>query len=271
MHRKVCCAGCSASRTGAVAEPATGPQPGSSAIYLIAMISILVWPGAVFGQNFVATPAPFFLTGPTRLDPAWRENGLPPDKAVPRTRFEPAALDGQTVLRIATDRSYGVLSHDGPAGGSLLSWRWRLERGLPQADITQRSGDDAALKVCLFFDQPMQDIPLLQRATLLLARRSTGQALPAATLCYLWDSRLQPGTSGHNPYTSRVRYLVLDGPASPPGQWVGHRRRVADDFARLFGAESAQTPPLLGLAVGADSDNTGGQSLAYIDALRWNP
>lgn len=226
---------------------------------------------AVFGQQDRATLPPFALAGQSGLNPAWRDNGLPPDKAVPRTRFEPVVLDGQPVLRIATDRSYGVLTHDGPAAGSRLSWRWRLERGLAQADITRRSGDDAALKVCLFFDQPLQDIPLLQRAALLLARRSTGQALPAATLCYLWDNRLDAGTTGHNPYTSRVRYLVLDGPASPLGQWVAHQRHVADDFARLFGTESARTPPLLAVAVGADSDNTAGHSLAYLDALRWNP
>jgi hypothetical protein len=68
-----------------------------------------------------------------------------------------------------------------------------------------------------------------------------------------------------------VRYLVLDGPASPSGQWVTQRRNVAEDFARLFGQESRSTPAVIAVAVGADSDNTGGQSLAYLTQLRWNP
>ena len=65
--------------------------------------------------------------------------------------------------------------------------------------------------------------------------------------------------------------VVLDGPASPNGQWVTQRRNVAEDFARLFGQESRSTPPVIAVAVGADSDNTGGQSLAYLTQLRWNP
>jgi hypothetical protein len=46
---------------------------------------------------------------------------------------------------------------------------------------------------------------------------------------------------------------------------------VTEDFARLFGQESRSTPPVIAVAVGADSDNTGGQSLAYLTQMRWNP
>ncbi len=226
------------------------------------------WPSAVFSQNL----APFVAAAGVALHPAWVASGLPADKGVPRSRFSLVPLAGDTVLELTTNASYGVLSHAwaGPAP-QYLSWRWRLERGLPQADIATKPGDDAALKVCVMFDQPLADIPFGQRAALSLARAVTGQALPAATLCYLWDSRYPAGSSGANPYSARVRYLVLDGPASPSGQWVTQRRNVAEDFARLFGQESRSTPPVIAVAVGADSDNTGGQSLAYLTQLRWNP
>jgi hypothetical protein len=238
------------------------------AIFLIAITSITTGSSAVFSQNL----APFAAPGVGTLHPAWVASGLPADKGVPRSRFGLVPLGGETVLELASNASYGVLSHAwaGPAP-QQLSWRWRLERGLPQADIATKAGDDAALKVCVFFDQPLADIPFSQRAALSLARAVTGQALPAATLCYLWDSRYPAGSSGANPYSARVRYLVLDGPASPTGQWVTQRRHVGEDFARLFGQESRSTPPVLAVAVGADSDNTGGQSLAYLTQLRWNP
>ena len=238
------------------------------AIILIATTLISTWPEAVFSQNL----ALFSEAGASTLHPAWAASGLPADKGIPRSRFSLVPLAGETVLALATDKSYGVLSHGwaGPAPAHL-SWRWRLERGLPQADIATKPGDDAALKVCVMFDQPLADIPFGQRTALQLARAVTGQPLPAATLCYLWDSRYPAGNSGANPYSARVRYLVLDGPASPTGQWVAQRRNVAEDFARLFGQESRSTPPVLAVAVGADSDNTGGQSLAYLTQLRWSP
>ena len=239
-----------------------------NAVYWIATALVCTWPGAALSQNL----APFDAAAGVALHPAWVASGLPADKGVPRSRFSLVPLEGETVLELTTNGSYGVISHAwaGPAPRHL-SWRWRLERGLPQADIATKPGDDAALKVCVMFDQPLADIPFGQRAALSLARAVTGQALPAATLCYLWDSRYPAGSSGANPYSARVRYLVLDGPASPSGQWVTQRRNVAEDFARLFGQESASTPPLLAVAVGADSDNTGGQSLAYLTQLRLNP
>lgn len=238
------------------------------AIYFIATTLISTWPGAAFSQNL----APFDAAAGVALHPTWVVSGLPADKAVPRSRFSLVPLAGDTVLELSTNASYGVISHAwaGPVP-RYLSWRWRLERGLPQADIATKPGDDAALKVCVMFDQPLADIPFGQRAALSLARAVTGQALPAATLCYLWDSRYPAGSSGANPYSARVRYLVLDGPASPSGQWVTQRRNVAEDFDRLFGQESRSTPPVIAVAVGADSDNTGGQSLAYLTQLRWNP
>ena len=119
------------------------------------------------------------------------------------------------------------------------------------------------------FDQPLADIPLLQRAALALARTATGQAVPNATVCYVWDQRYPAGTSGANPYSARVRYLVLDG--AQINQWTTQRRRVSEDFQRLFGFESPVTPPVITVAVGADSDNTQGHSVAYVSQLRWLP
>lgn len=239
-----------------------------NAVYWIATALVCTWPGAALSQNL----APFDAAAGVALHPAWVASGLPADKGVPRSRFSLVPLAGETVLELTTNASYGVISHAwaGPAPRHL-SWRWRLERGLPQADIATKPGDDAALKVCVMFDQPLADIPFGQRAALSLARAVTGQALPAATLCYLWDSRYPAGSAGANPYSARVRYLVLDGPASPNSQWVPQRRNVAEDFARLFGQETRSTPPVIAVAVGADSDNTGDQSLAYLTQLRWNP
>jgi len=140
---------------------------------------------------------------------------------------------------------------------------------MPKADIATKAGDDAALKVCVMFRQPLEDIPFFQRTALALARAATGQDIPSATLCYLWDSRYPAGTRGANPYSARLRYMVINGAETPPGQWQQQRRRIAADFATLFGTESATLPPIMAVAVGADSDNTQSNSVAYVTQLRW--
>lgn len=241
---------------------------------VLAAISLLGATVIGFPQN--ASPsepaqlAPFGSVG--ELSHAWRVHGLPTNRAKPVTRFEVGTLAGETVLQVSTDKSYGLLAHvwHGPTPAQL-EWRWRVDQPLTQTDIRTRAGDDAALKVCVLFDQPLSDIPLLQRAALGLARARSGQDLPSATLCYVWDPVYPAGSSGANPYSSRVRYFVIDGQGTPLGQWSTQRRRVAEDFQRLFGMESPITPPVLAVVVGADSDNTQGQSVAYVSQLRWLP
>jgi hypothetical protein len=262
-----------------------------NAIYFVAFYALLTCTFDCFSQNLPAGPrgdpapaasapravaepaqlAPFGLGAGNSLNPLWQLTTLPGNK-VPATHFEWTRVGDAAALKLTTDQSYGVLTHrwSGQAP-SELAWQWRLDQPLSQADITTKSGDDAALKVCVMFRQPLADIPLFQRAALALARSATGQDIPNATLCYLWDSRYPAGTSGVNPYTGRVRYLVLNGVEAKTGQWLSQQRRIADDFARLFGAESPVMPPVIAIAVGADSDNTQGASVAYLSQLRWIP
>lgn len=213
--------------------------------------------------------APFGVVGAPALTPIWHFTGL---LAKPHTRFDMVTLDGEPTLQVSTDNSYGAIAHpwNGPPP-TQLEWRWRVDQPLLRTDIRTKAGDDAALKVCVMFDQPRADIPLLQRAGLALARAASGQEIPNATLCYVWDSHYPAGTSGTNPFSARVRYIVLDGRDAPLAHWRTQRRRVADDFQLLFGQETPITPPVVAVAVGADSDNTHDQSRAYLSQLHWLP
>ena len=251
---------------------------GNFAMYLICACALITPVSGVFAQNSgfgdLSKPplalSPFGVTANATLNPAWHLSGLPGQQAAPVTRFEFNSLAGEPALQLTTHKSYGVLAHDwsGPTTAEL-TWRWRVDQPLEQADLAIKKGDDAAVKVCVMFDQPLADIPVLQRAALALARAATGQAVPNATVCYVWDQRYPAGTSGANPYSARVRYMVLDG--ARLNQWTTQRRRVSEDFQRLFGSESAVTPPVTTVAVGADSDNTQGHSVAYVSQLRWLP
>lgn len=233
----------------------------------------LLLPALSAAQVAAPTPLPpFSVAGSAQIQPGWQVSGLPAKYAVTTTRFEPVTMGSDTVLKVQSERSYGTLVHAwrGPAPAAL-QWRWRVDQPVRDANIATKAGDDSALKVCVMFDQPLADMPFVQRQTLRLAQAASDTPLPPATLCYLWDNRHPAGTLVRNPYTPRVRYLVLQGPESPTGQWQNQRRNPAQDFLKAFGDESPAAPPVLAVAVGADSDNTGGASLAYLADLRWAP
>ena len=204
----------------------------------------------------------------------WRVVGLP-KAGKPLTRFDLVALDGHRVLRVQTDHSYANLVHDLPdlalVPGMKLRWQWRLDQPLHGTDLRQRAGDDSPLKVCALFDMPLEQLGFVERNLLRAARSMSGEKLPAATLCYVWDASLPAGTLLDNAYSHRLRMLVLDSGEQRLGQWVSHAQDLQADFHRAFGQESSTLPPLMAVLVGADADNTGGQSLGYVGDVTLSP
>ena len=209
-----------------------------------------------------------FSSAPEGAAPApWRTVGLPGNK-VPVTEFQIRPLDGTRVLQLRTDKSYGTLSHAlpprVPGPTATLQWRWRLDQPLAHPNLRSKEGDDVALKVCAMFDMSLERLGFVERSVMRLARARSGEPLPAATLCYVWDPSLSPGTLLHNIYSARVRYLVLNGTETPLHQWATHSRNLQQDFLKAFGEESPTVPPLIAIVLGADADNTAGTSLGYV-------
>lgn len=238
---------------------------GRSTIWAASLFLLLGLPMAASAQKL----QPFSTAGDEALPPPWRIVGLPNGKTL--TRLEVVSLNSERVLRLASDKSYGNALHElasvMPGPGSTLRWRWRLEQPLTAADLKRKEGDDVAIKVCLLFDMPLEKLGLVDRSILRLARTMSSENLPAATLCYVWDHLLPAGSEFPNAYTQRLRFVVLDSGEKQLGQWVTHERDIAADFQRAFGHETDVMPPLIGVAVGADSDNTRSTSLAYLGDL----
>ena len=182
-------------------------------------------------------------------------------------------IDGKRALRVEADESYGNLVHplSGVAPGLKLGWRWRVDKLIEGANLHRKAGDDVALKVCVFFDEPLDNVPFVERQLLRMARAQANQDLPAATLCYVWDVALPRGTTLHNAYTHRLRYIVLQSGTEHQRQWVEERRDIGADFMKLFGDEVQVLPPVIGIAVGADADNTHGRSLGFVANLVLQP
>ncbi|MBV9890271.1 MAG: DUF3047 domain-containing protein [Rhizobacter sp.] len=198
----------------------------------------------------------------------WKVVGLP-QQSKPFTRFSVVEVDGKRALKIEADLSYGNLVHPvkDVASPAQLSWQWRIEKPIETADLREKRGDDTAVKVCVFFDLPMDNVPFADRQLLRLARSKTSDPVPTATVCYVWDNKLPAGTTLDNAFTRRMRYIVLESGTDRLNKWVAEKRDVAADFLKLFGDESKTVPPIVGVAVGADADNTQGHSVAYVSGV----
>ncbi len=200
---------------------------------------------------------PFSAAKPGKsLPQGWRALGLP---RVPAPEFDLVQDAGVTVLRSRAAAAAGTVTHAldaSPAERPLLSWQWRVDRVVGRADLAQRDGDDFAARVYVFYDMPVESLAFGDRVKALLARAIWGERLPTAALCYVWDNRHAPGTSAWNPYTDRVRTVVLR--SGSPGAWAQERRDLEADFRSAFGAQwPGPVPRLTGIAIGNDTDQTG--------------
>ena len=87
-------------------------------------------------------------------------------------------------------------------------------------------------------------------------------------LCYVWGTAQAAGESGWNAYTDRLRMIVVDSGNAHVGQWRDVVRDVAADFRAAFGDP---VPTISGVAVGADTDNSGDQVEARFGDLWFDP
>jgi hypothetical protein len=240
--------------------------PAGAALAIVASFASL----AVLPTAAAEGLTPFGPPGSTPPSP-WHVSGLP-QQTKPFTRFSIVEIDGRRAVKIEADESYGNLVHPVQLSAPAhLSWQWRVERPLANADLRQRSGDDTAVKVCAFFDEPIDNAPFADRQFLRIARGKTSEPVPGATVCYVWDSHLPSGTAHDNAFTRRVRYIVLESGDDRLNRWVAERRDLGADFLRLFKDESPTVPPIIGIAIGADADNTHAHSISYVSGLSLEP
>ena len=239
------------------------------------MLAVSMWRPSVVTLIFLMTlsgqasadgamPLPFGPAASQARAP-WHLTGLP-NQTKPFTTFSVVDVDGRKALRVEAESSYGNLVYPlrFTTPPATLAWQWRADELIDAEDLRTRGGDDVAVKVCVMFDMPLEKVPFIERQLLRVARAKTNEPVPAATVCYVWDGHLPVGTTLDNAFTRRIRYKVLQSGAAHLHQWTSERRNIAADFTEAFGAESSEVPPVIGVLVGADADNTHGHSLAHV-------
>lgn len=211
---------------------------------------------------------PFSTSLPGTTFPApWRHQPLP--KVDRENRFDLVDDGGRTVLRVRSEAAASTFAHPlaiDPAQKPRLSWRWKVSGPVQASDFTRKGGDDYAGRVYVLFDYPLDRLGLGDRIKLSLGRSLFGAELPTAAIAYVWGTAQPAEASGPNPYTDRVRMIVVESGAARAGQWVTIQRDIGADFRAAFG-EAA--PPITGIAISADTDNTGESVTAWFGDLQF--
>lgn len=202
------------------------------------------------------SPAPFsgMAVGEV-LAGQWTHQTLP--RVSRENRFDLVDSDGQTVLRVRSDAAASTLLHVldvDPVVAPVLRWRWHVSNPVAASDFRRKEGDDYAGRVYVLFDYPVEQLSFGDRFKMSLARGLHGAELPTAAIAYVWGTAQATGEFGPNPYTDRVQMIVVEQGPGRAGQWVEMRRDVAADFEKVFGEPA---PRIVGIAVSADTDNTG--------------
>jgi len=144
------------------------------------------------------------------------------------------------------------------------TWRWKIGNVLVKGDARRKEGDDYPARVYVAFRYDPVQATAWERAKYGAYRLLYGTYPPRAALNYIWDNKLPPGTTLDNAYTDRAKMIVVRSGAAEVGRWLTETRNVVDDYRRIFGDEP---PPIAGVAVMTDTDDTGERAVAWYDAL----
>ncbi|MBP6749718.1 MAG: DUF3047 domain-containing protein [Xanthomonadaceae bacterium] len=210
----------------------------------------------------IARPTPFSIGPLGATAPAgWSVQAL--QKAEHKTQYDLVATDSGIVLRARADGAAATLRHNvfvDPALTPILHWRWRTQRMLQSADIGRKDVDDAVARVCVLFDRDPEKLTLKERALLKVDRARYGKDMPAATLCYVWDNRRPVGTVLDSARTPFVALIVASSGEADAGQWVRHRRDIAEDYRLAFRTDP---PRIAAVTVEVDTDDTGESATSH--------
>jgi len=235
---------------------------------LLAALAVVMFPGEAFPQSPQVMPFSQGTPG-TALPTGWASQTFP--RIANHTRYTLVRDDDKVVVRAeaAASASGLVFRVSAPAAEArMLRWRWKVDR-LPQgADTSRKSGDDAAARVYVTFQHDAAKLGLVDRLLYETARAIYGEAPPHASLMYVWDAAGPAGRSFPNPYTPRVRTIVVEGGRARLGQWLAYERDIVADYRAAFGEDP---PPISGVAIMTDADNTGDNASAWFGDVSLSP
>jgi len=142
-------------------------------------------------------------------------------------------------------------------GATSASWNWAVDQSVPATNLARKGGDDRNISIYFVF-LPEADAASMEGANI---RQLNGNP-NVRILQYVWGGNHSRGALQNSPYAPGQGANVILRPAGTGSH--SESVNLASDFSRAFGRAPGA---LVGIAVSADSDDTGSSIRASVSGL----
>ncbi|MCJ7602896.1 MAG: DUF3047 domain-containing protein [Desulfobulbaceae bacterium] len=147
-----------------------------------------------------------------------------------------------------------------PLAYPVLSWKWKVANIYEKGDVTKKEGDDYPARIYITFAYDADKVGLWERVKFNTIKLLYGEYPPVNAINYIWASKAPQELITPNPYTDRVKMIVIESGSDMLNQWIAEKRDIAADYRKAFGEDP---PAISGIAIMTDSDNTGESATAW--------
>lgn len=175
-------------------------------------------------------------------------------------RFED---NGLTVIKADSQASASGLIRKiriDPAQFPIIKWQWKVTGIYQKGDVTKKDGDDYPARIYVAFEYNPENVGFFEKAKFGAIKLAYGEYPPINAINYIWTSKEPKGTVVDNPYTSRVKMIVVESGTQNLNTWISEQRNIYQDYLNAFGRKP---PNISGIAIMTDSDNTKESAVSY--------
>ncbi|MFZ2807861.1 MAG: DUF3047 domain-containing protein [Desulfosalsimonadaceae bacterium] len=184
------------------------------------------------------------------------------DRHTQYTLVHDSAKDSTVVKAFSQASASGLIREMpiDPEKFPILKWRWKATGLYKNGDVSRKDGDDFPVRIYIAFEYNAGNVGFFEKAGFSTLKLFYGEYPPIGAITYIWENKLPIGTIAPNPFTDRVKMIVVESGGKKLNNWVDEERNIFDDYVKAFGKK----PPMIsGVAIMTDSDNTGESAVSY--------
>jgi len=170
---------------------------------------------------------------------------------------------GTTVVEAVSHASSSGLTRKFPINPleyPLISWKWKVANTYEKGDVSKKAGDDYPARIYITFAYDAGKVGLWEQLKFNTVKLLYGEYPPISAINYIWASKAPQGLTTPNPFTDRVKMIVIESGSDKLNQWMAEKRDIVADYRQAFGEDP---PTISGIAIMTDSDNTGENATAW--------
>ena len=147
-----------------------------------------------------------------------------------------------------------------PAVYPIIKWSWKITNIYKNGDATKKEGDDYPARIYITFKYDPKKLSFFEKIKYKAAKILYGEYPPIAAINYIWESKAPINTIISNPYTDRVKMIVVESGKKKLNTWVIEERNIYNDYIKAFNEKPSF---ISSVAIMTDSDNTKESTISF--------